>query len=77
MLSAWCKEHKHDKYAASRLLKEKLEKGKKARANYTVNEDHKLVIDDRLLREHFCDRLRVNELLLQPELDGELGGHRA
>ncbi|MBE9063303.1 virulence-associated E family protein [cf. Phormidesmis sp. LEGE 11477] len=72
ILSAWCKEHHDDKFAASRLLKEKLEAGKKFRADYTANEDHKLVRDDCLLREHFGDRLRYNELLLQPELDGEL-----
>ncbi|MEM9151300.1 MAG: virulence-associated E family protein [Cyanobacteria bacterium P01_F01_bin.3] len=72
ILAEWCKEHRHDKFAASRLLKERIEAGKKYRADYTVNEDHKLVRDDRLLREHFGDRLRFNELLLQPELDGEL-----
>lgn len=72
ILAAWCKEYGHDKYAANRLLLEKLQDRKKARADYSVNEDHKLVKDDRLLREAFSDRLRYNELLLQPELDGEL-----
>ncbi|MEM9148916.1 MAG: virulence-associated E family protein [Cyanobacteria bacterium P01_F01_bin.3] len=72
ILSAWCKEYGHDKYAASRLLNEKLQDVRKTKADFTVNEDHKLVKDDRLLREHFGDRLRFNQLLLQPELDGEL-----
>lgn len=71
-LAAWCKEHRHDKFAAGRLLNEKLEAVKKMRADFSVNEDHKLVQDDRLLRDHLGDRLRFNELLLQPELDGEL-----
>ena len=32
-LAEWCKEHRHDKFAASRLLKERLEAGKKYRAD--------------------------------------------
>lgn len=71
-LSAWCKENRHDKFAARKLLDEKLNKVKEMRADFTVNEDHKLVKDDRLLREKLGDRLQYNELLLQPELDGQL-----
>lgn len=71
-LSSWCKEHRHDKFTASRLLTEKLKAVKEMRADFCVNEDHKLVKDDQLLRDNLGDKLKFNELLLQPEIDGQL-----
>ena len=59
-LASWCKENRHDKFAATQLLNEKLKKVKEMRAGFSVNEDHKLVKDDRLLREKLGKRLRFN-----------------
>lgn len=72
ILATWCKEFGYDKYAASQLLNEKLKTVRKVSAAYRVNEDHKLVRDDEAIRDALGDRLRYNEQLLQPELDGEL-----
>ena len=72
ILATWCKEFGYDKFAASQLLNEKLKTVRKVSAAYRVNEDHKLVRDDEAIREALGDRLRYNEQLLQPELDGEL-----
>lgn len=72
ILATWCKEFGYDKFAASQLLNEKLKTVRKVSAAYRVNEDHKLVRDDEAIRDALGDRLRYNELLLQPELDGEL-----
>jgi predicted P-loop ATPase len=69
-LAAWCKEHKHDSYQASQLLKEKLkglvDQGLQS-ASYEVP---RWLREYRLIEDKFGDRLRFNELTKQVELDG-------
>ena len=66
-LAAWCKDEGHDKFAASQLLKKKLNA-------IETNADDEA---PRLLREYekicrsFGDRLKFNELRKEVELDGE------
>lgn len=70
-LAAWCKERKHDKYAASQLLKAKLKGASDQGILGTSDESPRLVREYRLIEQQFGDRLRLNELLKQVELDGE------
>lgn len=67
-LAAWCKEHGHDKFAASQLLKNKL---KVANAEESDEESPRLLREYQKIQRAFGDRLRFNELLSEIELDGE------
>ena len=70
-LAAWCKERKHDKYAASQLFKTKLKEASDQGMQGTSDEASRLVREYRLIEQQFGDRLRMNELLKEIELDGE------
>ena len=70
-LSAWCKEHGHNAYAAGQLLKEKLKKLKDT-SGWDEDELTPVLLKDyQKIREKFGDRLRYNTLFNQVELDGE------
>lgn len=65
-LAAWCKEHGHDKYAASQMLKTKL----KAVIIEADEESPRLLREYKKIQDAFGDRLRFNELRKEVELDG-------
>lgn len=70
-LAAWCKEKKHDKYAASQLLKAKLKEASDQGIQGTSDEDPRWLREYRLVEQKFGDRLRFNQLTKQVELDAE------
>lgn len=70
-LAAWCKEHEHNSFAASKLFQEKLSKLKEA-SNYDEDEaPPKLLIDYRKIEKTFGSELRYNRLFSRVELRGE------
>jgi predicted P-loop ATPase len=70
-LSAWCKEHGHNAYAAGQLLKEKLKKLKDT-SGWDDDESSPLLLRDyRKIDAMFGDRLRYNTLFKCIELDGQ------
>lgn len=71
-LAEWCKQEGRDKFTANGLLTDRLKEFRRLGGQNAVNADHKVVRDDLLIREALGSRLRYNQLLLQPELDGEL-----
>lgn len=68
-LGAWCKQHGHDKYSASRLLQESLKVLKDAKGD--SDEKPRLLKEYELIKSTFGDRLRFNTLFKHIELDGE------
>lgn len=69
-LSAWCREHGHNAYAAGQLLKEKLKKLKDS-GGYDDDELTPVMMRDyKKIADKFSDRLRYNTLFNQVELDG-------
>ncbi len=65
-LSAWCKAHRYDAFAASKLLKEKLQS-----IDVEADEDSpRLLREYKKIKDTFGDRLRFNDLLQEVELDG-------
>ncbi|WP_121970689.1 virulence-associated E family protein [Leptolyngbya sp. BC1307] len=71
-LAAWCKENGHSAYSASRLLDTKVKAARERQGiQGTSDEAPRLVREYRLIEQQFGDRLRLNELLKQVELDGE------
>lgn len=66
-LAAWCKEHRHDKFAASRMLAAKL----KAAQDGADEDSPRLLREYQKIKQAFGDRLRFNDLLQEVELDGE------
>ena len=67
-LAAWCKEHRHDKFAASRMLAAKL---KAIQADTTDEDSPRLLREYQRIQQAFGDRLRFNDLLQEIELDGQ------
>ena len=70
-LSAWCKEHGHNEYSASQLLKEQLKGVREQGVEIASDEAPRLLREYRLIEERFGERLRFNELTKEIELDGE------
>lgn len=66
-LAAWCKQHGHDKFAASRMLSAKL----KAAQDGADEDSPRLLREYQKIKQAFGDRLRFNDLLQEVELDGE------
>lgn len=69
-LSAWCKQHGHNEYSASQLLKEQLKGVRDQGVEIASDEAPRLLREYRLLEEQFGDRLKFNELTKEIELDG-------
>lgn len=70
-LSAWCKEHGHNDFHASQLLKEELANARELGTEVASDEDPRWMREYRLLEKKFGDHLRFNELTKQVELDGK------
>jgi predicted P-loop ATPase len=71
-LSAWCKEHGHNAFAAGQLLKEKI---KSLKNNSSWDDDEMVPVllrDYHKIEDKFGDRLRFNQLFKRVELDGEV-----
>lgn len=66
-LTAWCKEHGHDKFAATQLLRNKL----KAIETSADEESPRLLREYQKIKRSFGAHLRFNELLGEVELDGQ------
>jgi predicted P-loop ATPase len=66
VLAAWCKEHGHDKFAASQMLKAKL----RAVQMDDSDETPRLLREYQKIQDVFGERLRFNDLLTEVELDG-------
>ena len=70
-LAAWCKEHGHNEYSASQLLKEQLQGVREQGVEIASDEAPRLLREYRLIERQFGDRLKFNELTKEIELDSE------
>lgn len=69
-LSAWCKQHGHDKFAATQLLRAQVKEVKSLRGTVGAEEEVRILREYRLIEKHFGERLRFNKLSKEIELDG-------
>jgi predicted P-loop ATPase len=70
-LTAWCKEHGHDKFTSTQLLREKLKEARAQGTQFESDETPRLLREYRLIEQRFGDRLRFNTLKKRIEFDGE------
>lgn len=70
-LAAWCKEHGHNSFTASQLLKERLNELKNATGYDDDEMAPHMMRDYKKIVAQFGDRFRYNQLFKQVELDGE------
>ena len=70
-LSAWCKEHNHNEFHASQLLKAKLAAATAQGIDVSSDKVPRLLSDYRKLEKKLGERLRYNTLKMKVELSGE------
>ncbi|MGI0492830.1 VapE domain-containing protein [Alkalinema pantanalense CENA528] len=69
-LATWCKEHGADKFAASKLLRERVKELKQAKED-AIERKPRLLREYELIRSKYGDQLRFNFLRKRIELNGQ------